>query len=125
MTDTLDGGVQAERARVLAMDHAREIAPADAAHTLVVRSLHKCFPPKAPGAPTTRAVRDCSFRVANGELFGLLGANGAGKSTTFNMIIRYLSPSAGNIWVKGKSVLDEFPKVCSEPARRVLQGHEC
>ena len=40
-----------------------------------------------------RAVKDISFAVARGEVFGLLGANGAGKSTTFRMLCGLLPPS--------------------------------
>jgi ABC-2 type transport system ATP-binding protein len=47
------------------------------------------------------AVNDVSFRVARGEIFGLLGANGAGKSTTFRMLCGLLPPSEGVLRVAG------------------------
>ena len=47
------------------------------------------------------AVRDVSFEVAQGEVFGLLGANGAGKSTTFRMLCGLLPPSEGKLLVAG------------------------
>ncbi len=47
------------------------------------------------------AVNDVSFRVARGEIFGLLGANGAGKSTTFRMLCGLLPPSGGSLRVAG------------------------
>lgn len=47
------------------------------------------------------AVRDVSFDVAQGEVFGLLGANGAGKSTTFRMLCGLLPPSDGKLLVAG------------------------
>lgn len=47
------------------------------------------------------AVRDVSFSVARGEIFGLLGANGAGKSTTFRMLCGLLPPSAGEVRIAG------------------------
>ena len=47
------------------------------------------------------AVNDVSFTVARGEIFGLLGANGAGKSTTFRMLCGLLPPSAGTLQVAG------------------------
>ena len=47
------------------------------------------------------AVDDVSFEVAQGEVFGLLGANGAGKSTTFRMLCGLLPPSAGALRVAG------------------------
>jgi ABC-2 type transport system ATP-binding protein len=47
------------------------------------------------------AVDRVSFGVARGEIFGLLGANGAGKSTTFRMLCGLLPPSAGTLRVAG------------------------
>jgi len=47
------------------------------------------------------AVKDVSFDVRRGEVFGLLGANGAGKSTTFRMLCGLLPASAGQLTVAG------------------------
>ena len=47
------------------------------------------------------AVNDVTFKVARGEIFGLLGANGAGKSTTFRMLCGLLPPSDGTLRVAG------------------------
>jgi len=50
------------------------------------------------------AVRDVSFTVRRGEIFGLLGANGAGKSTTFRMLCGMLPVSAGKLTVAGNDL---------------------
>ena len=47
------------------------------------------------------AVRGVDFEVRRGEIFGLLGANGAGKSTTFRMLCGLLPPSDGELSVAG------------------------
>lgn len=47
------------------------------------------------------AVKRVSFNVRRGEIFGLLGANGAGKSTTFRMLCGLLPLSAGEVRVAG------------------------
>jgi ABC-2 type transport system ATP-binding protein len=47
------------------------------------------------------AVRGISFSVQHGEIFGLLGANGAGKSTTFRMLCGLLPVTAGEVQVAG------------------------
>jgi ABC-2 type transport system ATP-binding protein len=47
------------------------------------------------------AVKGVSFEVRRGEVFGLLGANGAGKSTTFRMLCGLLPVSAGRVRVAG------------------------
>ena len=50
------------------------------------------------------AVDDVSFEVREGEIFGFLGANGAGKSTTIRMLCGLLRPSAGTATVGGVDV---------------------
>ena len=50
------------------------------------------------------AVDGVSFSVAPGEIFGFLGANGAGKSTTIRMLCGLLSPSSGSATVGGIDV---------------------
>ena len=47
------------------------------------------------------AVKDVTFSVRRGEIFGLLGANGAGKSTTFRMLCGLLPASSGTLRVAG------------------------
>ena len=49
----------------------------------------------------TTAVRDVSFRIDRGEVVGLLGHNGAGKTTIMKMLTGYLEPTAGSIRVDG------------------------
>lgn len=48
-----------------------------------------------------KAVDDISFSVAKGEFFGFLGVNGAGKSTTINMLCTLQEPTGGEAWVNG------------------------
>ncbi|HXH71644.1 MAG TPA: ATP-binding cassette domain-containing protein [Mariprofundaceae bacterium] len=48
-----------------------------------------------------QAVKEIDFHVRRGEVFGLLGANGAGKSTTFRMLCGLLPASAGHLTVAG------------------------
>lgn len=45
-----------------------------------------------------------SLKVKAGEVYALLGGNGAGKSTTLLSFLGFLSPSGGSIWVKGAEV---------------------
>ncbi|MER0124047.1 ABC transporter ATP-binding protein [Streptococcus sp. ZJ93] len=49
-------------------------------------------------------LKDISFQVADGELVGLIGLNGAGKSTTIKEIIGLLSPYQGQILIDGESL---------------------
>jgi len=50
------------------------------------------------------AVDSISFRVADGEIFGFLGANGAGKTTTIRMLAGLLLPTSGHGTVEGYDV---------------------
>lgn len=50
----------------------------------------------------TRVLRDVSFDVRKGEVFGFVGPNGAGKTTTFKSILGFVSPTEGKIELLGK-----------------------
>jgi ABC-2 type transport system ATP-binding protein len=53
-----------------------------------------------------RAVRNVTFEVARGEVVGLLGANGAGKSTTIRMVTGFVPADSGSISINGFDTLD-------------------
>ncbi len=57
------------------------------------------------------AVRNINFEVADGEIVGFLGKNGAGKSTTMNMITGYIEPTSGSILVNGYDIAIKPGKV--------------
>ena len=57
------------------------------------------------------AVDKVSFSVDKGEVFGFLGANGAGKSTTIRMLCGILEPTSGDAFVGGFSVMNEPDRV--------------
>jgi ABC-type branched-subunit amino acid transport system ATPase component len=50
------------------------------------------------------AVQDLSFRVQPGKITSLIGGNGAGKTTVFNLITGYLAPDVGRIVFKGERI---------------------
>ncbi len=70
---------------------------------LETRSLCKEF-----GAVT--AAKDLSVRIDKGEVVGVIGSNGAGKTTFINMVTGYLPPSRGEILFNGKSILGHTPR---------------
>ena len=56
------------------------------------------------GDDAVDAVKSVSFKVDQGEIFGLLGANGAGKSTTVLMLTTLLAPTSGDARIAGYSL---------------------
>ena len=53
------------------------------------------------------AVDDISFEIGKGEVVGFLGQNGAGKSTTMNILTGYLSSTSGSVTINGIDVLED------------------
>jgi len=51
-----------------------------------------------------RALEDLTLEIPRGEIFGLLGHNGAGKSTTFGMLLGQVHPDSGEAFIRGVSV---------------------
>lgn len=60
------------------------------------------------------AVDDISFEVKDNEVVGFLGVNGAGKSTTMNMITGYIEPTKGRIYVNGYDISKQERKAKRE-----------
>ena len=58
-----------------------------------------------------RAVDDLSLHIMPGEIFGFIGHNGAGKSTTIKSAVGILKFEAGEIFIRGKNLLDD-PVAC-------------
>ena len=56
------------------------------------------------------AVQDISFDVKDGEVVGLLGQNGAGKSTTMNVITGFIEPTEGTVIVNGYDIMKKTKK---------------
>ncbi len=65
---------------------------------LEVRSLKKQF-----GGVV--ALKDVSFTIEKGEIVGLIGANGAGKSTVFNIVSGTMSPTSGVALFEGRNII--------------------
>jgi len=53
-----------------------------------------------------RVVDDVSYEVKRGEIVGLLGSNGAGKTTSFRMTCGMITPNQGTVMLNGKNVTD-------------------
>ena len=62
------------------------------------------------GGSITKAIRDISFRVEEGEFVGIMGASGSGKTTLLNCISTIDAVSAGHIYLDGQDVTEIKPK---------------
>src|SRR5262249_14595986 len=74
---------------------------------LAVRGLSKHFPVRGgilSSGGVVRAVDDVSFSVGKGEVLGIVGESGCGKSTTARLIIGLVVPDAGEIMFDGEFV---------------------
>jgi len=76
--------------------------PASTTPAVTVENLTKVFKAGLGKAPFT-AVRDLSLTVNDGEVYGLIGPNGCGKSTTMKAILGLVTPTSGRTTIFGKS----------------------
>jgi ABC-2 type transport system ATP-binding protein len=60
---------------------------------------------------TVKAVSDVSLSVENGELFGLIGPDGAGKTTIFRMLTTLLLPDGGTATVDGFDIVKDYKQI--------------
>ena len=56
------------------------------------------------------AVRGVSFEVMPGEIFGVIGPNGSGKTTMFNSVLGQIAPDAGRIELNGRDITGRSPQ---------------
>ena len=64
---------------------------------LDVTGLHKNF-------GGVQAISDLTFELAPGELLGIIGPNGSGKTTAVNLITGFVKPSSGKVLFKGQDI---------------------
>ncbi|KAM5310186.1 ATP-binding cassette sub-family A member 9 [Glossophaga mutica] len=99
-----DEDVQTERMRTA---NAVTVSDSDEKPVIIARCLRKEYASKKKNCFAKRkkkvATRNVSFCVKKGEVIGLLGHNGAGKSTTIKMITGDSKPTAGQVILKGSS----------------------
>lgn len=75
---------------------------------VVLKNISKTF-----NKGVVKAVTDVSFSVKEGELFGLIGPDGAGKTTIFRILTTLLLPDAGKATVDGFDIVKDYRKIRS------------
>lgn len=73
---------------------------------LQIKNLSKSFGKK-------QVIKNISFDVYEGEVFGFLGPNGAGKTTTIKMVMGFLFPDNGQIIINGADISKDYEKAMS------------
>lgn len=86
--------------------------------TLEIDHLNKSF-------GSVRALRDMTFSVQEGEIFGFVGSNGAGKSTTMRIALGVLAKDSGEVYFDGSPINDDNRRrIGYMPEERGLYGKE-
>ncbi len=73
---------------------------------LEIKNLNKSFKKK-------HIIKDLSMNIEAGEVFGFLGPNGAGKTTTIKMVMGFLFPDSGEIYINGYDLKKDYEKAMS------------
>jgi len=69
-----------------------------------------------------QAISDLNFEIAEGELLGMIGPNGSGKTTAVNLITGFVKPTEGNIRYRGKNITGWPPyKIVRQGIARTFQ----
>lgn len=70
-----------------------------------------------------KAVSDFSYDVPEGSIYGLIGPNGSGKTTTFNLVTGIYTPTQGSIFLEGQEITGEKPyKIVHKGIARTFQN---
>ena len=80
-------------------------------YSVKIKNMQKIYNNNSCISKPTIGVKNISFTVDYGECFGLLGLNGAGKTTIFKAITEEHAPTHGSIYINGLNILKNFDEV--------------
>ena len=83
-----------------------------------------------PSRPETAALDNVSFRLSRGEKIAFVGPSGAGKTTIFQLLMRFYDPQSGGIYVDGVEIKSARPidvrgRIGIVPQETVIFGARC
>src|SRR5882672_2980263 len=81
------------------------------ADAIVVQNLTHTYPPSRASKTARKALNGVSFSVHSGEIFGLLGPNGGGKTTIFHILSTVFPPTEGKALIFGLDVAQQPARV--------------
>lgn len=77
---------------------------------VIVENIVKTYPAKKT---VVKALKGVSFSVEAGEIFGIIGPDGAGKTSLFRILTTLLLANSGNAWVNGYDVVNDYKQIRS------------
>ncbi len=80
-----------------------------------IKNLSKSYDDK-------EVLKEVNLKISSGKIIGLLGKNGAGKSTVLKLISGFYKPSSGRVLFNGKDIKDESIKERAEKIGVVMQN---
>ena len=72
---------------------------------------------------TMAAVDRLTLSVAEGEIFGLVGPDGAGKTTTMRLLTAIMEPTSGDAWVAGRHIVRDAEAITSTTLSEIGRAH--
>ncbi|KAJ1278485.1 hypothetical protein BS78_04G083200, partial [Paspalum vaginatum] len=82
----------------------------DNSYTVIIDNIRKVYPPK-DGNTEKVAVKGFSLSIERGQCFGLLGSNGAGKTSLISMLTGFSKPTSGTAYIDGMDIRTDMNKI--------------
>ncbi|XP_021314989.1 ABC transporter A family member 8 isoform X2 [Sorghum bicolor] len=82
----------------------------DTSYSVIIDNIRKVYPPKDGNAEVV-AVKGFSLSIQRGQCFGLLGSNGAGKTSLISMLTGFTKPTSGTAYIDGMDIRTDMSEI--------------